>query len=358
MRTVHVGGIRGLKGQPGINPGEEITEDDLAAFFGNDGEVVGVRINGTNCWIEFADVQGAEAALGRDGTESGGHNLRVTHSKTPIRSNGYAAGVPSSRPRSPPNNSPPARPPPRARPWAHPWLPPRSSTTRARPEPRHADVPPPRSSTPSTRPMGHRRGENREPRHPGPSCAHFGVRRRDGHGSRDDGRGLGACPRSRRRAVAAFSPAPRARRGEPGERPADARPRRKIHGAGVRGVRHCGGGGGGVGEGWPAIGERFVEVSASSRGGVEERHAAVDVNREEKREPTRIRDRARRTYTRQEDGIRHVAEAPRRRSRVEEGRTSRRSGDAGRRLPSSSRNPRRRSRQKSVASFWFARRLA
>ena len=92
MRTVHVGGIRGLKGQPGINPGEEITEDDLAAFFGNDGEVVGVRINGTNCWIEFADVQGAEAALGRDGTESGGHNLRVTHSKTPIRSNGYAAG--------------------------------------------------------------------------------------------------------------------------------------------------------------------------------------------------------------------------------------------------------------------------
>ena len=31
MRTVHVGGIRGLKGQPGINPGEEITEDDLAA---------------------------------------------------------------------------------------------------------------------------------------------------------------------------------------------------------------------------------------------------------------------------------------------------------------------------------------
>ena len=35
-RTIHVGGIRGLKGTPGVNPGEEITEDDLAAFFGND----------------------------------------------------------------------------------------------------------------------------------------------------------------------------------------------------------------------------------------------------------------------------------------------------------------------------------
>ena len=40
-RTIHVGGIRGLRGTPGVNPGEEITEDDLAAFFGNDGEVVG-----------------------------------------------------------------------------------------------------------------------------------------------------------------------------------------------------------------------------------------------------------------------------------------------------------------------------
>jgi hypothetical protein len=28
----------------------------------------------------------------KDGTESGGHNLRVSASKTPIRSNGYAAG--------------------------------------------------------------------------------------------------------------------------------------------------------------------------------------------------------------------------------------------------------------------------
>ena len=92
MRTIHVAGIRGLRGQPGINPGEEITEDDLAQFFGNDGEVVGVRINGSNCWIEFADVNGAEVALLKDGTESGGHNLRVSRSKTPIRSNGYAAG--------------------------------------------------------------------------------------------------------------------------------------------------------------------------------------------------------------------------------------------------------------------------
>ena len=92
MRTIHVAGIRGLRGQPGINPGEEITEDDLAQFFGNDGEVVGVRINGSNCWIEFADVNGAEVAMLKDGTESGGHNLRVSRSKTPIRSNGYAAG--------------------------------------------------------------------------------------------------------------------------------------------------------------------------------------------------------------------------------------------------------------------------
>ena len=92
VRTVHVAGIRGLKGQPGINPGEEITEDDLAAFFSNDGEVVGVRINGSNCWIEFADASGANNALMKDGTESGGHNLRVSASKTPIRSNGYAAG--------------------------------------------------------------------------------------------------------------------------------------------------------------------------------------------------------------------------------------------------------------------------
>ena len=92
MRTVHVAGIRGLRGSPGINPGEEITEDDLAAFFSNDGEVVGVRINGSNCWIEFADASGANAALMKDGTESGGHNLRVSASKTPIRSNGYAAG--------------------------------------------------------------------------------------------------------------------------------------------------------------------------------------------------------------------------------------------------------------------------
>ena len=92
MRTVHVGGIRGLKGQPGINPGEEITEDDLAAFFGNDGEVVGVRINGSNCWIEFAEAAGAISALAKDGTESGGHHLRVSASKTPIRSNGYLKG--------------------------------------------------------------------------------------------------------------------------------------------------------------------------------------------------------------------------------------------------------------------------
>ena len=38
-KTIHVAGIRGLRGQPGIASGEEITEDDLAAFFGNDGEV-------------------------------------------------------------------------------------------------------------------------------------------------------------------------------------------------------------------------------------------------------------------------------------------------------------------------------
>jgi hypothetical protein len=38
-KTIHVAGIRGLRGQPGIQPGEEITEEDLAAFFGNDGEV-------------------------------------------------------------------------------------------------------------------------------------------------------------------------------------------------------------------------------------------------------------------------------------------------------------------------------
>ena len=28
MRTIHVAGIRGLRGQPGVNPGEEITEDE------------------------------------------------------------------------------------------------------------------------------------------------------------------------------------------------------------------------------------------------------------------------------------------------------------------------------------------
>jgi hypothetical protein len=39
LKTIHVAGIRGLRGQPGIASGEEITEDDLAAFFGNDGEV-------------------------------------------------------------------------------------------------------------------------------------------------------------------------------------------------------------------------------------------------------------------------------------------------------------------------------
>ena len=91
-RTIHVGGIRGLRGTPGVNPGEEITEDDLAAFFGNDGEVVGVRINGTNCWIEFGEASGAMSALAKDGTESGGHHLRISASKTPIRSNGYLKG--------------------------------------------------------------------------------------------------------------------------------------------------------------------------------------------------------------------------------------------------------------------------
>ena len=92
-RTIHVGGIRGLRGTPGVNPGEEITEDDLAAFFGNDGEVVGVRINGTNCWIEFGEASGAMlSALAKDGTESGGHHLRISASKTPIRSNGYMKG--------------------------------------------------------------------------------------------------------------------------------------------------------------------------------------------------------------------------------------------------------------------------
>ena len=81
-----------MKGTPGVNPGEEITEDDLAALFGNDGEVVGVRINGANCWIEFAEAAGAISALAKDGTESGGHHLRVSASKTPIRSNGYLKG--------------------------------------------------------------------------------------------------------------------------------------------------------------------------------------------------------------------------------------------------------------------------
>ena len=52
----------------------------------------GVRINGQNCWIEFADVAGAMSALRKDNTESGGHHLRISQSKTPIRSNGYAKG--------------------------------------------------------------------------------------------------------------------------------------------------------------------------------------------------------------------------------------------------------------------------
>ena len=51
-----------------------------------------MRINGSNCWIEFADASGANAARMKDGERDRGHNLRVSASKTPIRSNGYAAG--------------------------------------------------------------------------------------------------------------------------------------------------------------------------------------------------------------------------------------------------------------------------
>ena len=114
-----------------------------------------------------------------------------------------------------------------------------------------------------------------------------------------------------------------------------------------------------LGKDGSAIGERFVEVSASSRGGVEERHAAVDVkNREEKREPTRIRDRAptdvhapRRWYTTRSRGAATLVRAR------EEGRTSRHAALETLARPASSfvvAEPGRRSRQKSVASFWFA----
>ena len=51
-----------------------------------------MRINGPNCWIEFAEQAGANSAMLKDGTESGGHHLRIQQSKTPIRSNGYAKG--------------------------------------------------------------------------------------------------------------------------------------------------------------------------------------------------------------------------------------------------------------------------
>jgi hypothetical protein len=44
-KTIHCAGIRGLRGQPGIQPGEEITEEDLAAFFGNDGEVRSLHLS-------------------------------------------------------------------------------------------------------------------------------------------------------------------------------------------------------------------------------------------------------------------------------------------------------------------------
>ena len=361
MRTIHVAGIRGLRGQPGINPGEEITEDDLAQFFGNDGEVVGVRINGSNCWIEFADVNGAEVALLKDGTESGGHNLRVSRSKTPIRSNGYAAGRAKQQAALAAKQSPAgaatAAGAPMGTSMAAAAQQLHQSATRAPPR----RCPPPRSSTPSTprstRPSTRR--ESREPSSPRslPRPSRRPPPRRPPLPRRRScaGRARG-CRRRRRRG--AFRRRRGRERGEPGERPVDARPRRKIHGAGVRGVRHRGGGGGGVGEGWVVHrgeirgGERELE-----RGGVEERHAAVDVkNREEKREPTRIRDRAptdvhapRRWYTTRSRGAATLVRASRRVERHAALETL-----ARRRLPSSSRNPRRRSRQKSVASFWFA----
>ena len=52
--------------------------------------MLGVRINGPHCWIEFVEASGANSAMLKDGTESGGHHLRISQSKTPIRSNGYA----------------------------------------------------------------------------------------------------------------------------------------------------------------------------------------------------------------------------------------------------------------------------
>ena len=157
-RTVHVGGIGGL--------GETISEQDVADFFGQQGacdsrrrpavprklprvaalgsadaawlalppgEVKAVRISGRFCWVEFADVRAAHAALEcvpkrhrytslltcrsasapraqvaapraqyvltchvarrLDGTVTGGHHLRVSQSKSAIHSNGLKKRV-------------------------------------------------------------------------------------------------------------------------------------------------------------------------------------------------------------------------------------------------------------------------
>jgi hypothetical protein len=79
-KTVHVGGIFGL--------GDDISETDLAEFFGQQGEVVAVRISGKFAWVEFADVRAAHTTLALDGETTGGHHLRVSQSKSAIHSNG------------------------------------------------------------------------------------------------------------------------------------------------------------------------------------------------------------------------------------------------------------------------------
>ena len=92
MRTIHVAGIRGLRASPASTPVRRSPRTTSRSSSETTARWLACASNGSNCWIEFADVNGAEVALLKDGTESGGHNLRVSRSKTPIRSNGYAAG--------------------------------------------------------------------------------------------------------------------------------------------------------------------------------------------------------------------------------------------------------------------------
>ena len=126
-RTVCVSGIRGLRGMPGVGA-DGIGEDAIAEFFAFDcgqarprpigadppaapcspaprhaarratrrlacAQVLSVRIASGIVFVEFADVEGAQRALQKDGVESGGHVLSITSARGMGGAPGAGQGV-------------------------------------------------------------------------------------------------------------------------------------------------------------------------------------------------------------------------------------------------------------------------